>query len=906
MRDSFEEKFQLLTRKVAAEGIVLLKNQDHILPLTDTDNVSLFGRCQIDYYRSGTGSGGAVNTKYSVNALEGLRNTFINLNEELISIYEDYINKFPFDKGNGHWGSEPWSQKEMFLEDTIVKRASFVSNKAIIFIGRTAGEDKDHYIGKGSLLLTDNELHMIDVVTKYFNKVILIYNVGNVIDMSYLTKYNDSIGSIIYAWQGGMEGGNALADILSGKVNPSGRMPDTLIKDINNHPTNKNFGGMERNFYEEDIYLGYRYFETFAKKQVLYPFGYGLSYTNFETKIKSFKKNSTSIRIEIMVKNIGDVTGMGVIQIYSEAPQGVLGKPFVELIGFIKTKPIEPNSKELVILDIPLYNLSSYDDYGFTGHKSSYVLEAGKYQIYLGKNSRDLMFINDFVIDKTIVLDTLKEALAPLTPFKRIKPGTRFDNGEYEITYANVPLRSVDLQSRLNESKPNDLIYSNQIYTLQDVQINKISIDEFIATLSKEQLALLVLGEGMSHPLVTNGTAAAFGGLYPELTDKGVPATCAADGPSGLRMDTGETSIQMPIGTLIASTWNTSLIEDLYMLEGQELQNHNVDTLLGPGMNIHRNPMCGRNFEYFSEDPLLTGKIASAIVKGIRKGGSEATLKHFAANDQESNRFDVDSIASERCLREIHLKGFEIAVKEANPISIMTAYNPINGHHAASNYDLNTTILRKEWGFDGLVMTDWWAKLNNVITPDKAEKYRIAEMIKSQNDIYMVIPNFETKKSLHYDHVLKNLESGYLSMGELQRSAKNILNFILKSNAVKRKNKDDKIKEFDPLHDYDINNEATSKSIIYNTKVDDTKLLKIEEDKEYTLAVSLKNDSSDLSQSACNILINSKLLTNLQLKGNTQELLKKDIIKVKLSKGFYEVSLKFIRPGIEIKYISFE
>ncbi|MGL4372908.1 MAG: glycoside hydrolase family 3 protein, partial [Turicibacter sp.] len=314
---------------------------------------------------------------------------------------------------------------------------------------------------------------------------------------------------------------------------------------------------------------------------------------------------------------------------------------------------------------------------------------------------------------------------------------------------------------------------------LQDVKKGLASLEDFVAQLSNEELATIVRGEGMSSPKVTPGTAAAFGGVSHPLLAYGIPVACAADGPSGIRMDSGHKATQVPIGTLLACSWNLELVEDLYTFEGRELVSNQIDTLLGPGINIHRHPLNGRNFEYFSEDPLITGRFAAAVTSGIKTGGSCATVKHFACNDQEAARVDVDSVVSERALREIHLKGFEMAVKDGGAVSIMTSYNPINGHWAASNYDLNTTILRGEWDYSGIVMTDWWAKMNHPMTAGAAGKEYTSYMVRAQNDLYMVVENNGAQSNVANDDTKEALANGSLTVGELQRCAMNICRFVM-------------------------------------------------------------------------------------------------------------------------------
>lgn len=443
---------------------------------------------------------------------------------------------------------------------------------------------------------------------------------------------------------------------------------------------------------------------------------------------------------------------------------------------------------------------------------------------------------------------------------------------------------------------------------LKDVSENKATIEEFIAQLNNEELAIIVRGEGMSSPKVTPGTASAFGGVGDSLLEYGIPVACAADGPSGIRMDSGLKATQIPIGTLLAATWNKDLVEELSVMLGKELHRNNIDTLLGPGVNIHRNPLNGRNFEYFSEDPLITGVFATAITRGISTGGSSATLKHYACNSQEKARSVVDAVISERALREIYIKGFEIAVKDGGAKSIMTAYNPVNGHWTASNYDLNTTMLRKEWGFKGIVMTDWWAKMNDVEEAGEASVNDVRSMVRSQNDLYMVINNNGAEINSGDDNTKESLENGTLTVGELQRCAINICEFIMESPVFFR---DWKVKEI--VNKFASKEESSQESVQEFAK--DTRIvpstdgpISINVDKagEYRLIVKIMYDDNNLSQTICNVSLNGELMTTMQTNGTDGRWITQKLVKVELEKGFYELTLDFPKAGMVVEWIEFK
>lgn len=771
-KDSIKE-LEDYSRLAATEGAVLLENKNNLLPLKKGDKVSVFGRIQREYYKSGTGSGGLVNVKYVTNIVDSLKATGeVEINEELLSIYEDWKKDHPFDAGKG-WGQEPWCQEEMEISLDVIENARKFGDIAIIVIGRTAGEDRDNSASEGSYLLAPKEEELIKKVSSVFEKTVVLLNVGAIIDMKWVKNYD--IKSVVYLWQGGMCGGLACADILTGKVNPSGKLADTIAYDISDYSSTANFGAKEYNLYKEDIYVGYRYFETFNKDAVLYPFGYGLSYTNFEITATSTEENG-KITVNATVKNIGDVAGKEVVQVYFGAPNGLLGKANKELIAYEKTKLLEKGESQTLTITFNVDSMCAYDDSGVTGNKSSYVLEKGQYLIYVGNSVRSAEPVYIHIEDETRVVEKCTEALSPSKEFERMK---KDENGN--LVYENVPTRTYSVIDRINANIPSEIKYTgDKGIKLEDVKTGKNTMDEFIAQLSDKDLCCLVRGEGMNSPKVTPGTGSCFGGVTDELISFGIPIVCTTDGPSGIRMDSGLKATSMPNGTCLACTFNKDLISDLYSLEGVEMTAYEIDVILGPGINIHRSPLNGRNFEYFSEDPYLTGTMAASISKGLNKVGVYATIKHFMANSQEWYRHTNDSIISERAAREIYARPFEIAVKEGNVKSIMTAYNSINGYHAASNYDLTKTLLRDEWKYDGFVMTDWWAHITNLDGTTSTSDF--ASMIKSQNDIYMVMVNAKTNQ----DNLEASLENGYLKRAELQFCAKNLCNFAMHTHAYER------------------------------------------------------------------------------------------------------------------------
>ena len=770
------ERYAVLARQATAEGCVLLENEGQALPLREGERVAVFGRMAFHYYKSGLGSGGLVNTRYVVGILDALKDCKeIRLDEKLMGIYEDWIRENPFDEGQG-WGRVPWCQKEMEVTDEMLGCARD-NDVSLVIIGRTAGEDQDNNAGPGSYCLTETEEDMIRRVCQVSKRTVVVLNVGNIIDMSWVEKYHPQ--AVLYAWQGGQEGGNGVADVLTGKVCACGKLTDTIAQSIEDYPSTENFGDPFKNYYKEDIYVGYRYFETFAKDKVLYPFGYGLSYTSFGIKAEILKNSEEELTVAAEVVNTGAVKGKEVVQVYAKVPQGKLGNPARRLIGFAKTGELKPGEKEEVVIVIPKYDLTSYDDSGVTGHKSCYVLEEGTYEISVGSDVRSAESAGCYE-EKFRVVEKLQEACAPVEKFSRMK-AVLMPDGSYQAVTEEVPVRTVDPQERRKQNLPETLAYTgDKGYKLVDVLDGKVSMENFVAQISEEDLIAMFRGEGMCSPKVTPGTAAAFGGVTESMKALGIPVGCCADGPSGIRMDCGTKAFSLPNGTALGCTFNTELVGDLYEMTGKELRLNKIDSLLGPGMNIHRNPLNGRNFEYISEDPLLTGRICAAQVKAMAKSGIGSTIKHFCGNNQEVGRSTSDSVISERCLREIYLKGFEMAVREGGARSVMTTYGSVNGLWTAGSYDLCTTILRKEWGFEGIVMTDWWAKSN--YEGHQAEVQVKAPMVAAQNDIYMVVS--DAKANPEKDDVEEMLHAGKLTLGELQRNGANILGFLLKSPSI--------------------------------------------------------------------------------------------------------------------------
>ena len=781
-------KYREAAIMAAAEGIVMLRNEGGALPLKHGSRVALFGRMQTHYYKSGTGSGGMVNVSHVTDIREGLADSpSITLDPELMDIYDKWDEENPIDEGLG-WGQEAWSQVEMPISTELSEKLASRNDAAVLIIARTAGEDRDNTAEKGSYYLSDSEEQMLSAVTAAFDRTIVILNVGNIIDMSFVAKYD--VKSVLYAWQGGMIGGSAVARVVTGEVNPSGCLTDTIAVSLSDYPSNDNFGNKDihEDLYEEDVFVGYRYFSTFAPSKVLYPFGFGLSYTGFDIKVTGFVFDGKNVKVTADVENIGEVPGKKAVMLYASAPQGKLSKPSRVLIGFAKTEVIPAGGNEQVEITAPISNFASYDDDGRTGLGTGFILDAGHYSFYIGGDVTTNNEAGSFDLDAPVMVDQLDNAMGPTKAFKRMI-AVPSDNG-FVKEYEDVPLMVENFLDSRHSRVPAEIAQTgDRGIKLSDVKQGKNTLDEFTAQLSDEDLCLIIRGEGMGSFKATIGTAAAFGGISKELKDMGIPTLCCSDGPSGMRIDSGKKAFSLPNGTCLASTFNTAIVEELYTYLGIEMVSNKIDSLLGPGINIHRHPLNGRNFEYFSEDPLLTGLMACAQVRAFEKNGVTPTIKHLCGNNRETKRRESNSVISERALREIYLRPFEIAVKEGNARSIMTSYNRVNGIYSANNYDMNTMVLREQWKYTGIVMSDWWAFIG--VTGGDTAEHSLTDhsvMARSQNDVYMVCSNVE-RKFLDEADTYKELTEGdgsRITRAELQRNAENILRFAMNIPAMDR------------------------------------------------------------------------------------------------------------------------
>lgn len=759
-----------LSKEAATEGMVLLKNENNALPLKKGEKIALFGKATIEYIKGGGGSGD-VNCPYIRNIADGFKakesDGKVSVYMPLVDFYKDYVEKesvnvLTQEQIDARWdivnNMEFCTERDDMTYDTfaamhvkeaevpykLIENAGKECDTAIITLSRFSAEGVDRRPQGGDYYLSDLEKELIDNVTKNFGKVVIVINSGAQIDCEYFAE-NEKIQGILFGWQGGMEGGSAIADLLCGDVNPSGKLVDTIAKSYDCYPCKEDFWEcFDHVDYTDDIYVGYRYFETIpgASKNVRYPFGFGLSYTSFELSGKVCCESDGKIIGIATVKNIGTVAGKEVVQLYYSAPQGKLGKPLKELASFKKTKLLYPGESETVVMSFDIADMASFDDLGKI-QKSARVLEKGTYNFYLGTSVRDnekLAF--EYIVNEDTVTEQLSDWCKPLKLKKRLLADGSFEElplGEENYIYG--------INEPTNAKAPEKEVFFDKVG-------EEISLDEFVAQFTLEELMEFVGGHGPTGVCNTG----CFGGLE-RLK---VPAVPTADGPAGLRLnvETGIPTTAWPCATLLACMWNPDLAFEVGKGGGAEIRENNLGVWLSPALNIHRDPLCGRNFEYYSEDPLIAGKTASAVTRGVQSQKVAVSIKHFACNNKEANRFASDSRLSERALREIYLRGFEITVKEADPWTVMSSYNLINGQHTSESYELLTGILRDEWGFKGMVVTDWGVKNDPV------------KEVKAGNDMKMHCGYPEDLK--------KGYDNGDITRADLELCVKRILEMFMK------------------------------------------------------------------------------------------------------------------------------
>ncbi len=772
-----------LSRQAAAEGMVLLKNQGGLLPLAPGSRVALFGKGSFDYVKGGGGSGD-VTCAYVRDLYDGLKEEGVSVCGPLSDYYRAYVEE------RYAAGDVPGLMAEPELPKDLLAFAREYTDTAVIVLSRFSGEgwdripvipeNKDYVwadevrmpqraqmiFPKGDYYLTDAESAMAEQVCAVFDRVAVVLNVGGVMDVSWFWK-NDRISSVLLAYQGGMEGGSAAAALLTGRAAPCGKLTDTFARDLSDYPSTEHFHD-SRDYveYTEDIYVGHRYFETLpgAAERVCYPFGFGLSYTTFSLEVLGAGEENGTIQVQVRVTNTGDRAGKEVAQLYFCPPKGLLQKPSRNLAAFKKTGLLDPGESETLTLSFAVSDMASFDDLGKVS-PSAWVLEKGRYRLYLGVSVRDTEELS-FAYEQaeTSIVRQCKDVLAPSRLAKRLQADGTWEDlpaAPAVDTDANAlaPLDPNTLEAVAPEVRARGRYwlarpYPEGVRPLSDVAEGRLTLDAFLEQLSVEDLIHLLGGQ----PNV--GVSNTFGiGNLPEY---GIPDITTADGPAGLRIqpEVGVCTTAWPCATLLAASWDPELVSRVGMAAAAEVKENNISVWLAPAVNIHRSPLCGRNFEYYSEDPLLAGKTAAAMVRGIQSRHIAATVKHFACNNKETNRKNSDSRLSQRALREIYLRAFEIAVREAGPWAVMSSYNIINGHRASECRELLTDILRDEWGYTGVVMTDWWTR---------GEHYK---EVLAGNDLKMA--------NGYPERVQQAVELGLVSRTDLEACARRILELILK------------------------------------------------------------------------------------------------------------------------------
>ena len=757
-----------LSKEAAEEGMVLLENENQALPLAQGSKAALFGTGSYGTIKGGTGSGDVYN-RYTISVYDALTSTYNISNMawwgEYLKTFEEKKAQAAEEKKDNDYvkytqgrfgGADSFLAIDQALTQSDMDKAKAGGvTTAFYTVSRVSGEGADRTIGKGDYELSEVEYNNIKLIAKNFDKCVVLLNVGGVVDTKFFSEI-EGVDGLVLMSQAGMEGGNALADILTGKTTPSGKLTDTWAKNYSDYPAattiGDNDGDNKQEDYKEGIYVGYRYFDTFNITPA-YEFGYGKSYTSFDVEPLTVAADENNVSVTVNVTNTGDTySGKEVVEVYFSAPDGSIEKPYQELAGFAKTDNLAPGESQKLIVTYKTTEMSSYDE-----AKAAYVMEDGDYIVRVGDSSRNTKVAGVLTLDKDVVTEQLSNQLTLDKNWKDLSktgktPYSYKDEAAQIKAAARIALPSAKIKTENNASKIDEKKVTTYLTAdaakdykaaenevvetvdavpantkLIDVYDGKVSMESFVASLDDTQLANLANGiSGASTSGDTwgadansvTGAAGETSQLY--FNSLGIPNTVEADGPAGIRV-TAETTDKdgnavynyctaFPIGTLLAQTWNTDLVNRVGKAIGEEMVEIGVTLWLAPGMNIHRDPLCGRNFEYYSEDPALTGYVGSAITAGVQSNkGVGVTIKHYITNNQETNRSAVNTSVSERTLREIYLKGFEMVVKSAQPMAIMSSYNKVNGTYACENFDLLTSVPRGEWGFDGMVMTDWGA-----------------------------------------------------------------------------------------------------------------------------------------------------------------------------------------------------
>lgn len=792
--------------RLACEGIVLLEN-NYALPI-EVGPIALFGTGARHTIKGGTGSGD-VNERHSVSVYEGLidagfeitSNDWLDKYDKLLAqVVENQSSNLMNAVKSANFadimalfmGSASYPTLKVIKADTIKAPAK----TAIYVVSRQAGEGADRHIENGDNDLSDIEIESLQRLVEAYEKVILVINIGCSLNMDFLSKV-PGLGAVIYLCQQGTEGGHAFADIISGKVNPSGKLTDTWAKKYDDIPFASEYSYLNNNlkeeYYKEGILVGYRYFDTYGVEP-MYPFGYGLSYTNFEIKTSGANINKTTVTLFVDIKNRGKVPGKEVIQVYLSAPSGRLKKEAKSLVAFKKTGIIAPGEIEHFEILFDLRDCASFEELG-----ARYILDKGDYIVKVGNSSRNTKNVAVLNLNKLVVVEQVRNVCPTINDFEELdildRPAEKIDD------LPLIPIKADDFKTLYHDYSVPKTYHSAQV-------------DAIVGEMSLLEKATVCVGAGMLNGRRTIKIEGAVGHSTSRLMRKfGLPNVEFADGPAGIRLTryTGvykngrtkmidsplaglellppslkqfifadpkscDTAVQyttaFPVEVALAQTWNMELLYEMGTAIAAEMQEFGITYWLAPALNIHRNPLCGRNFEYYSEDPLLTGKCAAAVISGVQSvPGLYVAAKHFCCNNQEDNRMAVNSNVSERALREIYLKGFSLAIKIGKATGVMTSYNKVNGVNPPNSYDLCTAVLRNEWGFDGIVMSDWFGSTFSG-SPILA--------MKAGNDLSM--PGLPTQNL----QILLGTLLSFVHETDVDRCCRNIVRQVIESDAYRQ------------------------------------------------------------------------------------------------------------------------
>ena len=829
----YETRHRAVARRAAADGMVLLRNDNEILPLESGSSVALYGSGAVHYIKGGTGSGD-VNQRECVSVADGMRQAGFKIaNEDWLREYEDIYQAKRLEWRD--WllekNKEPGSYGMFVLyaanpmpcpvgPDPVATEADV----AVYVLSRTSGEGADRKNAAGDYLLTDEEYAFIGKMCNVYEHVVLVLNTGGLIDLSFTDEFAN-IEAIVYMSQPGMEGGPALADILSGRVTPSAKLTDSWAYNYEDYPGAKEFstngGTLEYAAYHEGIYVGYRYFDSFHKA-VRYGFGFGLSYTRFAITTESVEVNGRGseepyVTMRVNVKNIGEkYSGREIVQIYVSCPDGRLEKEFRRLVAFAKTEEIGPGMSQTMDIRFPIDQFTSYSE-----EEPGYILEEGYYGLWVGNSLGDSRLSGMLRMDNSIIVVSTDSICPVQRTFSELHLSdsnriTRYKSWVEKGKANGVPL--INISDAFLFTQTVDYGADEKIDSEAMAVTQTLNLDELIRmTTGEPSLSEMAAEDPSRAGGEANGEIGASGMTVPgsaaetstACLSHGIGSMVLSDGPAGLRLDKeyyvtpegrivqsgfmdkvedglfksgagkkGENDTTyyqfctaFPVGTSLAQSWDPVLVEDVGMAVAEEMMEFQTSLWLAPGMNIHRNPLCGRNFEYYSEDPVLTGIIAASMTRGVQsKGGCGTTIKHFACNNQEANRMHCDSRVHERALREIYLKGFEICVKASQPMAVMTSYNLVNGVHTANSHDLCTKVLRDEWGFEGLIMTDW-------TTTEHGDDCTASGCLRAGNDL--ICPG----NPKDHANIRSELIDNMLTQDEIRRCVSRIIKIAWQSNA---------------------------------------------------------------------------------------------------------------------------